>query len=95
MIIRELSKVNNGILYDAILLATYAGYPMKSVYVDCDNECAVTFDGEMTELIIKEFFFSMNSNVTCDLEPEDVVYDEDYQYIDGNTVIYTKEGWKY
>ena len=97
MIIRELSKVTNAPLHDAIYLAELKGYKFLSLYIDRDKECAITFKGEIPEEEIKRFFFNINPNVTCDSEVanEEVVYNRDYDYSANTTSIYTRDGWKY
>ena len=97
MIIREISKIQNNLLHDAILIAENMGFKFKSLYIDKDNECAVDFEGEMPEEVIQLFFSNLNPNVNCDsmISDEEVVYNRDYTYGEDETEIYTREGWKY
>ena len=99
MIIREISKITNDSLHDAILIAENMGFKFKSLYVDRNWECSITFDGEMPEKAIQLFFANINPNVNCDSEisEEIVVYNKDYTYgfDDLLTEIYTRDGWKY
>lgn len=46
MLIRNLEKIENNILHDAIFLTTLSNkYSFKSVYVDKNDECCVEFKG--------------------------------------------------
>ena len=97
MIIREISKIQNNLLHDAILIAENMGFKFKSLYVDRNWECSITFDGEMPEKAIQLFFANINPNVNCDsmISDEEVVYNLDYTYGEDKTEIYTRDGWKY
>ena len=95
MIIRELSKVKNAVLHDAILVATYQKHSFVSVYVDPNKECAITFLGELPEKDIQLFFANLNPDTTCAIEDEKIEYNIDYTYYDGRTKIYTRIGYKY
>lgn len=98
MIIRDLNNVENAMLHDAILIASYT-YNFNRVYVDPNKECAIIFSGKMSEKDIQNFFFNMNENITCDscIKDEKVEEGYDYQYDSKNDVteIYTRNGWKY
>ena len=58
-IIRELNKVENASLHDAILLATLANnnkYKFDKLYVDPNRECAVYFKGLLSYKDMQAFF---------------------------------------
>ena len=97
MIIRKLQEIANNSLYDAILLAESRSFPFKSIYIDPNGECAITFKGHIPERIIQEFFFDINPNINCDstIDNEEVIYNVDFTYYNSTTEIYTREGWKY
>ena len=100
-IIRELNKVENNKLHDAILLATLVDnnkYKFDKLYVDPNRECAVYFKGLLSYKDMQAFFFNLREDITSSsrIEDEIVMAFKDYEYGEDNTtVIYTRDGWKY
>ena len=98
-IIRELNKIENNKLHDAILLTTLVDnnkYKFDKLYVDPNKECAVYFKGLLSYKDIQAFFFNLRDDVTSSSRIEDeLVTEGDYEYSDGTTAIYTRDGWKY
>lgn len=98
-IIRELNKVENSKLHDAILLTTLVDnnkYKFDKLYVDPNKECAVYFKGLLSYKDVQAFFFNLRDDVTSSSRIEDeLVTEGDYEYSDGTTAIYTRDGWKY
>lgn len=101
-IIRELKKVENNKLHDAILLTTLVDnnkYKFNKLYVDPDKECAIYFEGILPLKVIQAFFFNLRDDITSEskIEDESIEAFKDYEYnYDGNTTaIYTRNGWKY
>ena len=101
-IIRELNKVENNELYDAILLTTLVDngkYTFTKVYVDPSNECAIYFKGILPLKNIQAFFFNLKDDITSSSRIEDesieAFKDYEYNYDDNTTAIYTRDGWKY
>ena len=98
-IIRELNKVENSKLHDAILLTTLVDdnkYKFDKLYVDPNNECAVYFKGLLSYKDIQAFFFNLRDDITSSSRIEDeIVKSYDYEYSNETTVIYTRDGWKY
>ena len=98
-IIRELNKVENSKLHDAILLTTLVDnnkHKFNKLYVDPNNECAVYFKGLLSYKDIQAFFFNLRDDITSSSRIEDeLVTEGDYEYSDGTTAIYTRDGWKY
>ena len=100
-IIRELNKVENNKLHDAILLTTLVDnnkYKFDKLYVDPNNECAVYFKGLLSYKDMQTFFFNLREDITSSsrIEDEIVMAFKDYEYGEDNTTaIYTRDGWKY
>ena len=101
-IIRELNKVENPSLHDAILLTTLVDnnkYKFIKVYVDPNNECAVYFKGLLSYKDMQAFFFNLREDITSSSRIKDesieVFKDYEYNYDDNITAIYTRDGWKY
>ena len=101
-IIRELNKVENALLHDAILLTTLIDngkYTFTKVYIDPSNECAVYFKGLLSYKDMQAFFFNLRDDVTSSsrIEDENIEAFKDYEYDYDNTTtaIYTRDGWKY
>ena len=101
-IIRELNKVENNKLHDAILLTTLVDnnkYKFIKVYVDPNKECAIYFKGHLPYRYIQLFFFNLRDNITSSskIEDEEIIAFKDYEYNydDNTTAIYTRDGWKY
>lgn len=100
-IIRELKKVENNKLHDAILLTTLVDNNNKfnKLYVDPDKECAIYFKDILPLKVIQAFFFNLRDNVTSSsrIEDEEITAFKDYEYNydDNTTAIYTRDGWKY
>ena len=101
-IIRELNKVENALLHDAILLTTLVDnnkYKFIKVYIDPNKECAIYFKGLLSHRDIQAFFFNLRDNITSSsrIENESIeaFKDYEYNYDDNTTAIYTRDGWKY
>ena len=100
-IIRELNKVENTSLHDAILLITLVDnnkYKFDKLYVDPNNECAIYFKGILSYKDIQAFFFNLREDITSSsrIEDEIAITFKDYEYGEGyTTAIYTRDGWKY
>lgn len=100
-IIRELNKVENSKLHDAILLTTLVDnnkYKFDKLYVDPNRECAVYFKGLLSYKDIQAFFFNLRDDITSSsrIKDEIAMAFKDYEYgEDYTTVIYTRDGWKY
>ena len=100
-IIRELNKVENNKLHDAILLTTLVDnnkYKFDKLYVDPNNECAIYFKGLLSHRDIQALFFNLRDDITSSsrIEDENIEAFKDYEYgEDYTTVIYTRDGWKY
>ena len=101
-IIRELNKVENSKLHDAILLTILVDnnkYKFNKLYVDPSRECAIYFEGILPLKVIQAFFFNLRDNITSlsRIEDEEITAFKDYEYnYDNNTTaIYTRDGWKY
>lgn len=100
-IIRDLNKVKNSKLHDAILLTTLVDnnkYKFDKCYIDPSNECAVYFKGHLSHRDIQSFFFNLRDDITSSSKIEDEVIEtfKNYEYNDGDiTAIYTRDGWKY
>lgn len=101
-IIRELKKVENNKLHDAILLTTLVDsnkYKFNKLYVDPDKECAIYFEGILPLKVIQAFFFNLRDDITSlsKIEDEEITAFKDYEYNydDNTTAIYTRNGWKY
>lgn len=95
-IIRTLNKVENSKLHDAILLTTLVDsnkYKFDKLYIDPNRECAVYFKGLLSYKDIQEFFFNLRDDITSPSKIEDeVVTRYDYEYSNGTTAIYTRDG---
>ena len=100
-IIRELNKVENDKLHDAILLTTLVDnnkYKFDKLYVDPNRECTVYFKGLLSYKDMQAFFFNLRDDITSSsrIEDEIAMAFKDYEYgEDYTTVIYTRDGWKY
>lgn len=100
-IIRELNKVENGKLHDAILLTTLTDngkYKFNKLYIDPNKECAIYFKGLLSYRDMQSFFFNLRDDITSEsrIEDEIVMAFKDYEYGEDNTTtIYTRDGWKY
>ena len=101
-IIRELNKVENALLHDAILLTTLVDnnkYKFNKLYVDPNNECAIYFKGLLSHRDIQSFLFNLRDDITSSsrIEDENIEAFKDYEYDYDNTTtaIYTRDGWKY
>ena len=101
-IIRDLYKVENNKLHDAILhteLINDNKYNFIKLYVDPNDECAVYFKGLLSYKDIQAFFFNLRDDITSESKIEDesieAFKDYEYNYDDNTTAIYTRNGWKY
>lgn len=86
MLIHVLDNIKNKQLKKAIMLLK--NYDFVSCYIDPLGGCDVFFTGELPVEQIQKFFSCLGSE-------ESVEYDYDYVYRNGNTSIFTKDGWKY
>ncbi len=97
-IIRDLNKVKNSKLHDAILIATLTNNKFDKCCIDPSNGCAIYFKGHLSHRDIQSFFFNLRDDITSSSKIKDEVIEtfKDYEYNDdGTTVIYTRDGWKY
>ena len=101
-IIRELNKVENALLHDAILLTELINdnkYNFIKLYIDPNNECAIYFKGLLSHRDIQTFFFNLRDDITSSSRIEDenieAFKDYEYNYDNNTTAIYTRDGWKY
>jgi hypothetical protein len=97
IIIKDIEKIENPILHDAVLILEYAGNTFNRLYIDPNGECTITFKGKLSEDDIKLFFCNMNSEVSeyTSIDDEEIEYYTDYCYLRNRTEIYTKDGFKY
>lgn len=68
-------------------------WPFEELRMDSKGECAITFRGEMPEDAISALLVNLDPNLEEIEIP--VEYNRDYDYIDGNTLVYTKDGYDY
>ena len=101
-IIRELNKVENASLHDAILLTTLVDnnkYKFTKVYIDPNRECAVYFKGLLPYKDMQAFFFNLRDDITSSSRIKDesieAFKDYEYNYDNNTTAIYTRDNWKY
>ena len=101
-IIKDLYKVDNNKLHDAILLTELINdnkYNFIKLYIDPNDECAVYFKGLLSHKNIQAFFFNLRDDITSSsrIEDEEITAFKDYEYNydDNTTAIYTRDGWKY
>ena len=101
-IIRELNKVENASLHDAILLTELINnnkYNFIKLYIDPNSECAIYFKGLLSHRDIQAFFFNLRDDITSSSRIEDesieAFKDYEYNYDNNTTAIYTRDGWKY
>lgn len=101
-IIRDLYKVENNKLHDAILLTELINdnkYNFIKLYVDPNDECAVYFKGLLSYKDIQAFFFNLRDDITSESKIEDesieAFKDYEYNYDDNTTAVYTRNDWKY
>ena len=94
MIVKELEKVENSVLHDAILIATFQGYEFHRVYVDREGGCNIKFS-KMDIDDIKLFLANLNPT-DISLENNNPEYYRDYEFMEnGECLIYTPEQFKY
>ena len=100
-IIKDLYKVENNKLYDAILLTELINdnkYNFIKLYIDPNSECAVYFKGLLSYKDIQAFFFNLRKDITSSSRVKDeiVMAFKDFEYgEDYTTTIFTRDGWKY
>ena len=101
-IIRELRKIENNKLHDAIILTELINdnkYNFIKLYIDPNRECAIYFKGILLLKDIQAFFFNLRDDITSSSRIEDesieAFKDYEYNYDDNTTAIYTRDGWKY
>lgn len=102
VIIKDLYKVENNKLYDAILLTELINdnkYNFIKLYIDPNNECVIYFKGLLSHRDIQSFFFNLRDDITSYSRIEDesieALMDYEYDYDNTTTAIYTRYGWKY
>ena len=94
MIIRDLEKVENAVLHDAILIATLQGYKFNKAHVDRENGCCIEFS-KMDIDGIKLFLANLNPT-DISLENINPEYYRDYEFMkNGRCLIYTPDQFKY
>lgn len=77
---------------------TFLNREFKKCYMDPKGECAVTFGGELSLDEIRAFLININPEVarTADVfKTYPVTRSKDFDYIDGDTYIYTPDGINY
>ena len=100
-IIKDLYKVENNKLYDAILLTELINdnkYNFIKLYIDPNSEWAIYFKGLLSYKDMQAFFFNLRDDITSSsrIEDESIEAFKDYEYdYDNTTAIYTRDGWKY
>ena len=101
-IIKDLYKVENTSLHDAILLTELINdnkYNFIKLYIDPNNECAIYFKGLLSHRDIQAFFFNLRDDITSSSRIKDEIIeafkDYEYNYDNNTTAIYTRDGWKY
>ena len=101
-IIKDLYKVENSKLYDAILLTELINdnkYNFIKLYINQNSKCAVYFKGLLSYKDIQAFFFNLRDDITSSSRIEDesieAFKDYEYNYDNNTTAIYTRDGWKY
>lgn len=83
MFIRDLKDITNEKLLKAISPMAF-----KKLYIAPNAECSVTFEGELSESDIQNFFNKIGFK-------KRVEYLVDYSYYRGTTDIFTPDGWNY
>ena len=101
-IIKDLYKVENNKLYDAILLTELINdnkYNFIKLYIDPNSECAIYFKGLLSHRDIQAFFFNLRDDITSSsrIEDESIEASTDYEYNHDTTTtaIYTRAGRTY
>ena len=101
-IIKDLYKVENNKLYDAILLTELINdnkYNFIKLYIDPNSECTIYFKGLLSYKDIQAFFFNLRDDITSSSRIKDesieAFKDYEYNYDNNTTAIYTRDGWKY
>ena len=100
-IIRELNKIKNSKLHNAILLTIITDndkYKFNKLYINPNKKCAIYFKGLLSYRDMQSFFFNLRDDITSEskIEDEIVMAFIDYEYKENNTTtIYTRKGWKY
>ena len=97
-----LNDIENAFLHDAIIVCEMQGFKLRSLYMDKDGECAVSFYGKLTEEQVKNILiqFYLDDVLLDDIHPE---YYKDYKYEnrrnangeEGFTQIFTPDGIDY
>ena len=96
MIIRNLEKITNATLHDAILIATWQGNNFNRVYVDNEGGCNIKFSNKMNIDNIKLFLDNLNPKEDKSLEDIDIQYYEDYEFTDDDEcIIYAPNSFNY
>lgn len=74
-----LNDIENDFLHDAVMLCEMQGFKLRSLYMDKDGECAVSFYGKLTEEQVKNILiqFYLDDVLLDDIHPE---YYKDYSY---------------
>lgn len=74
-----INDIENAFLHDAVMLCEMQGFKLRSLYMDKDGECAVSFYGKLTEEQVKNILiqFYLDDVLLDDIHPE---YYKDYRY---------------
>lgn len=98
-IIRDLNKIENASLHDAVLITILSKYHFLKVYIDPNKGCAIYFVGILPLKVIQSFFFNLREDITSSSRIEDesieAFKDYEYNYDNNTTAIYTRDSWKY
>lgn len=75
----NLNDIENAFLHDAVMLCEMQGFKLRSLYMDKDGECAVSFWGKLNEEQIKNILiqFYLDDVLLDDINP---VFNKDYTY---------------
>lgn len=96
MIVRNLEKITNALLHDAILIATLQGNNFNRIYIDNEGGCNIKFSNKMNIDDIKLFLINLNPYENKSLEDFDVQYYEDYEFTDDDEcIIYAPNSFNY
>lgn len=97
-----LNDIENAFLHDAVMMCEMQGFKLRSLYMDKDGECAVSFYGKLTEEQVKNILiqFYLDDVLLDDIHPQ---YFQDYKYENGHntdkegefTQIFTPDGIDY
>lgn len=91
MIYRKVEEIKYPMLHDAVLILVLRKFPFVSMYMDKTGEVCVKLSGKLSVDEVKEVILNL---YPMDLERDKmrVVYDVDYSYDDGYTLVYSPDG---